>query len=408
MMRDTPQLYTVSELNQAIKSLLDSDVRFLLVCVQGELSNYKIYPSGHHYFTLKDSDSSLRCVMFRSNASGLHFRPENGMKVSAVGRVQVYLRDGGYQLYCSELIPDGIGDLQLAFEQLKQRLYREGLFERAHKKALPVFPERIVLVTSPAGAAVHDMIRILRARWPLAKVLIYPVRVQGREAPAEIAAAIVQINRWQCADCIIIGRGGGSLEDLWAFNEECVARAVYASVIPVVSAVGHEPDVTISDFVADVRASTPSNAAEIAAPDQVKIRESVDSRALRLSNAVGEQILRRRRQLDAFQKSRTLTDVSYFVDLRRMGIDRLSDRLNSGFLTAFSGKREKLISSAAALNAMSPMRVLSRGYSVAEDNRKNVLRSVRQITVGERLTLHLCDGKLGCIVENREVLEHGT
>ena len=407
-MRETPQLYTVSELNQAIKSLLDSALRFLSVCVQGELSNYKIYPSGHHYFTLKDSESSLRCVMFRSYASGLHFRPDNGMKVSAVGRVQVYLRDGGYQLYCSELIPDGIGDLQLAFEQLKQKLFREGLFERTHKKTLPAFPEQIALVTSPAGAAVHDMIRILRARWPLAKVLICPVRVQGREAPAEIAAAIERINRWQCADFMIIGRGGGSLEDLWAFNEECVARAVYASRIPVISAVGHEPDITISDFVADVRASTPSNAAEIAAPDQVKIRDTVDSLALRLLQAAGEQIVRRKQLLDAFRKSRTLTDVSFFVDIRRMEIDHLSDRLSSGFHAVISGKREELISSAAALKAMSPLRVLSRGYTIAEDSRQNVLRSIRQISVGEHLTLHLCDGKLGCVVENREVLEHGT
>jgi exodeoxyribonuclease VII large subunit len=252
------------------------------------------------------------------------------------------------------------------------------------------------------------MIRILGARWPLAKVLICPVRVQGREAPAEIAAAIGRINQWQCADCLITGRGGGSLEDLWAFNEECVARAVYASRIPVISAVGHEPDVTISDFVADVRASTPSNAAEIAAPDQVKIREIVDSLALRLSQAMGEQILRRRQQLDAFQKSKALTDASFFVDIRRMEIDRLSDQMSSGFQASFSGKREELISCKAALNAMSPMRVLSRGYSIAEDNCQNVLRSIKQISVGERLTLHLCDGKLGCVVENREVLEHGT
>ena len=400
---DSSQLYTVSELNEAIKSLLDSDLRFMAVCVQGELSNYKVYPSGHHYFTLKDLESSLRCVMFRSYASRLHFCPENGMQVSAVGRVQVFLRDGCYQLYCSELIPQGIGDLQLAFEQLKKRLFQEGLFDPSAKKAIPVFPECIALITSPAGAAVHDMIRILRTRWPLAKVMVYPVRVQGREAPSEIAAAIAKVNEWRCADCIITGRGGGSLEDLWAFNEECVARAIHASQIPVISAVGHEPDVTISDFVADRRASTPSNAAEIAVPDQKKIREQVQSFALRLSQAEDRQLQRRKQQLEYYKSSKALTEISYFTDLRRMEIDRLSDLISGGIGKALSERRAVLASDSASLNAMNPMRVLSRGYLIAENDQHAVIRSILQIRDGERLTLQFADGKASCVVENREV-----
>ena len=217
---------TVSELNEAVRSLLESDLRFRNLCVEGELSNYKIYPSGHHYFTLKDQESSLKCVMFRSSAAKLRFRPENGMRVLVSGSLRVYPRDGAYQLYCISIVPDGVGDLQVAFEQLKQRLYAEGLFDETHKKPLPAFPGRIAIITSSAGAAVHDMIRILRQRWPMTKVLLLPVRVQGAEAPAEIASAIRYANRHQVADLIITGRGGGSLEDLWAFNDERVARAI--------------------------------------------------------------------------------------------------------------------------------------------------------------------------------------
>ena len=231
------QTFTVTELNNRIKNLLDCDPLLADVCVRGELSNYKIYPSGHHYFTLKDSESSLRCVMFKSSASKLRFRPESGMGVTAFGRVSVYPRDGAYQLYCNALMPEGTGDLQVAFEQLKAKLSAEGLFDPAHKKPLPQFPERIAIITSSAGAAVHDMIRILGHRWPMTKVLLLPVRVQGTEAPAEIAGAIRYANEFKVADLIITGRGGGSIEDLWAFNDERVARAIYASRIPVISAV---------------------------------------------------------------------------------------------------------------------------------------------------------------------------
>ena len=320
---------TVSELNEAVRTLLESDLRFRNLCVEGELSNYKVYPSGHHYFTLKDQESSLKCVMFRSSAIKLRFRPENGMRVFVSGSLRVYPRDGAYQLYCTSIVPDGVGDLQVAFEQLKQRLYAEGLFDETHKKPLPVFPGRIAIITSSAGAAVHDMIRILRQRWPMTKVLLLPVRVQGAEAPAEIASAIRYANRHQVADLIITGRGGGSLEDLWAFNDERVARAIYASEIPVISAVGHEPDVTIADFVADRRASTPSNAAEIAVPDQQEIQELISSVAARLNHAVSRDLQRRRQSLDSLKNRGVLRDASSFVDLRRMDLDRISAELAS-------------------------------------------------------------------------------
>ena len=318
---------SVSELNQAVKNLIETDSRFFNLCVTGELSNYKVYPSGHHYFTLKDQESSLRCVMFRSSAGNLRFHPENGMKVSALGSLKVYSRDGAYQLYCSNLLPDGIGDLQLAFEQLKKRLNEEGLFDESRKKPLPLFPDRIALITSSAGAAVHDMIRILGQRWPLSTVILLPVRVQGKEAPAEIAGAIRYANLYKVADLIITGRGGGSLEDLWAFNDEKVARAVFASEIPVISAVGHEPDITISDYVAERRASTPSNAAEIAVPDRKEMADALEEYGYRLTRGMDRRFMLLRQELDACRKKRVLADPAYLLDMRRTDADRNAERL---------------------------------------------------------------------------------
>lgn len=256
-MREGQPVYTVTQVNGYIKNLLDRDGLLSGVFVRGEISNYKSYPSGHHYFSMKDEGGALRCVMFRREASRLRFRPENGMKVIAFGRVAVFPRDGQYQLYCSDLMPDGVGDLHVAFEQLKEKLFREGLFDPAHKKNIPRYPGRIALVTSSAGAAVRDMLRILGARYPLAKVLLLPVRVQGEEAAGEIASAIRYASAHALADLLITGRGGGSTEDLWCFNDERVARAIYDCTIPVISAVGHEPDVTIADFVADLRRLRP-------------------------------------------------------------------------------------------------------------------------------------------------------
>ena len=268
---------SITQLTEYIRGRLDDDPFLGQVAVRGEISNYKVYPSGHHYFTLKDEGAALKCVMFKSSAVRLRFRPDNGMKVIAMGKVTVYPRDGAYQLYCAAMAMDGVGDLYAAFEQLKKKLAAQGLFDPAHKKPLPKCPGTIGIVTSSAGAAVHDMLRILRKRYPLTKVRLLPVRVQGAEAPGEIAAAIRYANRYRLADLLIVGRGGGSIEDLWAFNDELVAHAIYESEIPVISAVGHEPDVTISDYVADLRAATPSNAAELAVPDQDALRQNLDA-----------------------------------------------------------------------------------------------------------------------------------
>lgn len=374
------------------------------VCVRGELSNYKIYPSGHHYFTLKDSESSIRCVMFKSSASKLRFRPESGLGVTAFGRVSVYPRDGAYQLYCSGLMPEGTGDLQVAFEQLKKKLDEEGLFDRTHKKPLPRYPERIAIITSSAGAAVHDIIRILGHRWPLTKVLLLPVRVQGTEAPPEIVGAIRYANEFKVADVIITGRGGGSIEDLWAFNDERVARAIYASEIPVISAVGHEPDVTISDYVADVRASTPSNAAELAVPDINEFSEGLHSYEIRSRQAMAKRLAALRTKLDSISGKRVMQDPAASIDNRRIELDRSRDRLVSAQEHILSEKKHEFVRLTAALDAMSPLKVLSRGYSITTGSGGKNIKSVNEIHAGDKLTVRLADGTAGCTVDNVEHL----
>ena len=315
-------IYSVSEVNLYLKECMDRDQRLCALFVRGEISNYKSYPSGHHYFSLKDEGGSIRCVLFRREAASLRFQPRNGMKVIAFGRITVFPRDGQYQLYCSELTPDGVGDLHVAFEQLKEKLYRAGLFDQAHKKPLPLYPGRIALVTSPAGAAVQDMLRILKARWPMAQVVLLPVRVQGEEAAGEIAAALYLANEKKLADLIITGRGGGSMEDLWAFNEEVVARAIFDSEIPVISAVGHEPDVTIADFVADLRAATPSNAAELAVPDQQEEREHLAQLRSRLEQGMDRELSGQRARLARAAKSRALTDPYAYLGDCRVALER--------------------------------------------------------------------------------------
>ena len=310
-------IFGVTEVNHLVKLLLDSEPMLQNVAVRGELSNYKMYPSGHHYFTLKDAEGALRCVMFKGQAMRLRFRPENGMKVVVTGRITVFPRDGAYQLYCDSMTPEGVGDLAVAFEQLKQKLYAEGLFDPAHKKPLPAYPQRIAIITSSAGAAVHDMIRILRRRYPIAKVILLPVRVQGVEAPPEIVGAIRYANRWKVGDVIITGRGGGSIEDLWAFNDERVARAIYDSEIPVISAVGHEPDVTIADFVADARASTPSNAAEIAVPDQMELMRFLKGAEERMLQSETTRLEALRKHLDTLASKRVMKDQTAYVQDKR-------------------------------------------------------------------------------------------
>ena len=391
------KIFAVSQINQYIKQQLDSDLLLQDLCISGELSNYKIYPSGHHYFTLKDAEGALRAVMFRGSAGRLRFRPENGMKVLATGRITVYPRDGAYQLYCNSLVPDGVGDLYVAFEQLKAKLQAEGLFDPAHKKPLPPYPHRIAIITSSAGAAIHDMLRILNRRYPLSKVMLLPVRVQGTEAPAEIAGAIRYANRWHLADVIITGRGGGSMEDLWAFNDERVARMIYASEIPVVSAVGHEPDVTISDFVADRRAATPSNAAEIVAPDQQELRQRLDAMQLRMLQSLQKQLQVDRRQVQLLSQARVLQDPMNYVLERRTRLAQLQKQLASAMRQRLAADRERFAKRAAALDAMSPLKVLGRGYALVKNGQK-LVKSTNDAKPGDRLTLQLSDGTLPAIV----------
>ena len=395
-------IFTVSELNQFIKDLLDNVPPLTDLLLRGEISNYKVYPSGHHYFTLKDSQCAVKCVLFKGSAMKLRFRPENGMQVIASGHISVYPRDGAYQLYCTGLSPDGVGDLSVAYEQLKEKLRLEGLFDEAHKKPLPLYPQRIAIVTSPAGAAVHDMIRILRRRYPIAKVLLLPVRVQGTEAPAEIAGAIRYANRHQLADVLITGRGGGSLEDLWAFNDERVARAIYESEIPVISAVGHEPDVAISDFVADRRASTPSNAAEIAVPDMAELLRYLQGSDERMAQSLLNALHRREERLAALEKKRVLTDPTAFLADRRLYLDHVVHRLAAAEKGCVDGEGRRFAAAAAALDALSPLKVLARGYAVAQSGDGTVLKSAADVAAGERIRVRLAQGSLRCDVVDKE------
>ncbi len=389
---------TVSQLNAHIKTLVEADPMLSRVVVRGELSNYKMYPSGHHYFTMKDAEASLKCVMFRSSALKLRFRPESGMSVTATGRVSVYPRDGAYQLYVTDLMPEGQGDLQVAFEQLKAKLAAEGLFDPAHKKPLQPFPKRVAVITSGAGAAVHDIIRVLGKRWPAAKILVLPVRVQGVEAPPEIVGALRYANRWKIADVIITGRGGGAMEDRWAFNDERVARAIYASEIPVISAVGHEPDVTIADYVADRRAATPSNAAELAAPESGDVLALIGQDGVRLRQAMGKKLDMLSRRLSELKERPALSDPEVYLGAKRMALDYAVTALCAAGERTIGTHRRRYGELAAKLDALSPLRVLSRGYSIAEKD-GSALKSVETVQKGDKITVKLAGGELGCLVE---------
>lgn len=393
---------SITQLNEYIRGRMDADPLLTQVAVRGEISNYKLYPSGHHYFTLKDEGSALRCVMFKGNAIRLRFRPENGMKIIAMGKVSVFPRDGAYQLYCSALAMDGVGDLYAAFEQLKKKLAAQGLFDPAHKKPLPQYPGTIGIITSSAGAAVHDMLRILKKRYPLSRVRLLPVRVQGMEAPREIAAAIAYANRYRLAEVLIVGRGGGSIEDLWAFNDERVAYAIYQSEIPVISAVGHEPDVTISDFVADLRAATPSNAAELAVPDQDALRQNLDAMSGAMAAALVRQLKSARQHLRVLSQSPALKSPTGYIEQRAERLELVRNRLISAQNENITRKNARYIAAVSKLDAMSPLKVLTRGYSMAQTGRGEVLRSVSQVELGERITVSLSDGKLSATVMNKE------
>ena len=418
-------VYSVTRLNNEIKDLLDAVPGYRNLLVQGEISNYKAHSSGHHYMTLKDEGAAINAVMFRSDALRLKFRLENGMKVIVRARVSSFPRTGQVQLYISEVIPDGAGALNLAFEQLKRKLQAEGLFDPAHKKPIPTCPQRIALVTSPTGAAVRDMIRILGRRWPLAKVTLYPAQVQGQGAAESIARALMLANAVGEADVILCGRGGGSMEDLWAFNEEVVARAIYDSDIPVISAVGHEPDVTIADFVADLRAPTPSGAAELAVPDRAEYALSVLTLDTRLRTAAHKQLQARRQHLTTLQERLELRTPANYIAEKRLLLDQMTDRLCAALPARLTREEQKLTvlrqrllaagqgglhkrrlrfaQTVATLDAISPLRVLARGYAVATRGKRGaVVTDAAALEAGDTLHIRFAKGAANCRVTDTE------
>lgn len=407
-------IYTVTQLNQQIKGMLESNPSFRNIFVQGEISNYKQHTSGHHYMTLKDADGAISAVLFRADAARLRFRLMNGMKVIARGRVSSFPKTGQVQLYLADLMPDGTGALHLAFEQLKSKLYAEGLFDQSHKQEIPRMPHTIALVTSPTGAAVRDMIRILGRRYPLAKVQLWPVLVQGENAAADIAKTIARVNAHGQADVMIVGRGGGSLEDLWAFNEEIVARAIYNSKIPVISAVGHESDVTIADFVADLRAPTPSGAAELAVPDRGELSILIDREQERLMTALENRLNGLANRLQAQENRLARCTPAQYVAERRRRTEELIERMRlaqrrkiDSLKTSFSyhekklrdmpdilleRRRGKLQSLSGQLDALSPLRVLARGFSVVTDAQNKIITDSADLQTGDAVTLRFAQG----------------
>ena len=392
------QVLSVAQINEYIRGMMDSDTLLGGVAVRGEISNYKLYPSGHHYFTIKDESAALKCVMFRSSALRLKFRPENGMKIIAMGKISVFPRDGAYQLYCSAIALDGVGDLHAAFEQLKSKLAAKGLFAPEHKKPLPRYPGTIGVITSSAGAAIHDMLRIINKRYPLAHIRLLPVRVQGSEAPGEIAAAIAYANHFKLADLLIVGRGGGSIEDLWAFNDEMVAYAIFRSEIPIISAVGHEPDITISDFVADVRAATPSNAAELAVPDQNTLRQNLDSISSSLANVLQRQLTATRKHLNILSASPALQSPDVYILQRQKAMELLQSRMVTAQNLCINRHKQRFMTYTAKLDAMSPLKVLTRGYAMVQDQDREVVRSVKQLRIGSTIHVNISDGELTATV----------
>ena len=389
-------VHSVSSLTAYIKGLFARETVLQHLLVRGEVSNFKRYPSGHCYFTLKDAKSALKCVMFRSYASRLRFLPENGMQVVAEGRIAVYERDGVYQLYAENLQPEGAGSLAIAFEQLKQKLAAEGLFDAAHKKPLPKFPKKIGVVTSLAGAVLRDIYHVSKRRWPSVELVLYPVKVQGEESAAEVAEGIRFFNEKYPVDVLIVGRGGGSMEYLWSFNEEVVVRAIYDSALPVISAVGHETDFTLADFAADVRAATPSQAAEFAVPDRQELLRYVMSLRARLGTLARREVETRRLRVEGLLQSTALSRPQLLLADRKQRLDRAQARLLELCQKSLDKKRQALDTAMGKLEILSPVHVLRRGYSIVEKQGEPVT-SVRQVQPGDELTLTLKDGRVSAV-----------
>ena len=402
-----PDAFSVSQLNEYVKMILEGNPNLSDVWVQGEISGAKLYASGHLYFSLKDSDSVVSAVMFKGSVMRMEFEPENGMKVLAHGRISAYPPRGQYQFIADRMIPEGAGSLAVAFEQLKARLGAEGLFDPDRKRPLPPHPKRIGVVTSPSGAAVHDIIRVARKRCPSTEILIFPSLVQGAEAPAYLRGGIQYFNAVkddpeQGVDLIIIGRVGGSAEDLWGFNDERLARAVAASEIPVVSAVGHEVDFTICDFVADLRAATPSAAAELSLPDKEDLYRQVKALSTRLNGAQTTRLKQYRTRLDRLAAARVLTSPEAVYRLRRETVAGLEKRLNLSMSRRLTSKRQAMERVVASLSALNPLAVLSRGYALVQDGEGKVVPTVGQLSVGDRVHLRFADGSARVSVEEIE------
>lgn len=400
MMYDAPLVLSVSQLNRYVKSRMDADENLYNVFLVGEISNFtNHYKTGHFYFSLKDEEAQIKAVMFRGNASKVKFRVENGLRVIVRGRVSLYEAAGSYQVFVDDMQPDGAGALQLAFEQLKEKLKNEGLFDEAHKKPIPKYPKRIGVITSETGAAIQDILNILSRRYPLAEVILAPVLVQGEGAPEQLVAAVERFNRLACADVLIIGRGGGSAEDLWAFNDERLAYAVYRSEIPVISAVGHETDFTICDFVADLRAPTPSAAAELAVPNQSELYTGIAALQARLQNSVLAALQTERQSLALLKGKSVLQNPSVYFDTLRMRLLTANNAFEASQQRILHQAHLRLQENAAKLQSLSPLSVLARGYAVAELADRTVLQSVTQLQKGDAFVLQFADGKADCVVK---------
>lgn len=399
-----PKIWSVSELVNQISHILQDRADLHNCWISGEISNFKNHrASGHWYFTLKDESSSLKGVMFKSRSGRVRFAPTDGLKVLVRGNVRMYEREGTIQFYAEEMEPSGLGQLYLAFEQLKKRLAAEGLFDPAAKKEIPRFPRRIGIVTSPTGAAIRDIINVMTRRHPRMSWILAPSAVQGEAAPQELAQAVARLNRYGAVDVIIIARGGGSLEELWAFNTEVVARAIAASKIPVISAVGHETDVTISDYVADLRAPTPSAAAELAVPILQDLQLYVAQLSTRLQSGMGMIIERKRQLLEKLANRGPLQDPFWRIDQNRQSVDTLQMRLQESMTRFLADKNGILNLLAAKLDLLSPLAILGRGYSLTYDDRGNLLRSASQVEPQEQVRIRLGEGALRCQVLEREI-----
>ena len=399
-----PATLTVSQVNFFIKSLLEGDGRLNDICVSGEISNFtRNQRSGHLYFTLKDSGASLKVVMFVSAVRHLKFVPYDGLKVLVRGRISVYEPAGQYQLYAEDILPDGIGALGLSYEQLKERLAQEGLFDAAHKRPVPKYPQRIGVITSSSGAAIRDILQVTGRRWPLATIVFCSVPVQGEEAPEKLTAAVRKLGKKELCDVIILGRGGGSAEDLWAFNDEELVRAVYASEVPVVSAVGHETDFTLCDFVADLRAPTPSAAAEVTTPDGISEKMRIVSMENRIFSAIQIYLDHFRDQLDSLAKESVLAKPQRFLEASQLWLAQMTGSLISEYSQRIQQEKARLRLLSGRMDALSPLKVLQRGYAVVTNGSGELLREAKQVTVGEQVQIKLAQGRIKAQVVERQV-----